>query len=231
MGSAIPKALLIVSLLAATSIVALAAQTPSEPPRDREAARAGNDQAPAREAVRARREAARESGRRRGPRLASDDLQQAVALVVMMHPDLKESMQKHLEENPQRLHQMIEQRFPRVVGLLAIREREPQLFAMRVRELQINARIEQLMNRYRQASGQDQARARPAMREQLMPLLQERFELREHMREQRIAALERYMQRLREQAREEQQQREALLDQEFEQLLAPPETAADTREP
>lgn len=160
-----------------------------------------------------------QQGERPDPR---DRIDRAVSVLKDIHPELAERLNHALEHRPRRARGLLGRRMPMLLRLAELRERDPEMYGLRVRDLQLAREALRLMVRHRalDAAPRDAGpAASEALRAELRGVLAERFEVRTRIRERELERLERRLEALEAELAERSASREMLIDQRLETML------------
>lgn len=198
----------------------------------------GRDQAPDRPAARGKRS----PGGKRGPgarrhddhdepafaradrptdELGPDERQAAMEFLREHNPEMAQRLTRAMRENPEEaeraLGRILPRLMPRVRELRELRERDPELFEFRIREMADGRDVMAATRRVGEArrSGEGEEEAIAHLREALAGQFEHRLEMKRH----EIATLERRMGELREQLERQQDEREQWIQNELRQRL------------
>lgn len=152
--------------------------------------------------------------------LSPDELEQAIAVIRQIRPDLAQRLEQMQQEDPESVQAAIKREFPRLRHFLELQRVDPELFELRVQDVKLAYRSHQLATDLRAA--QDQAQADPqqaqSLRQQLETAVREHFEIRQRIREHELTRLERQIELLRAQLQARSQTRDELIAQRIGEL-------------
>jgi len=155
-------------------------------------------------------EAGADGGDRRTP-----EARRAAAREVLreIHPRLADRLAHARQRSPERAERLWNRLGERLAHLAEVRESDPELYRLRVRDHRANLQTLRLARALRHASRTDQTETAQRMTEALRKHLQSHFEIRQEIREHELARLEQRLQRMRGELRERRANKENLIDQ------------------
>ena len=151
--------------------------------------------------------------------LSPDDLDEAIALLERIKPELAERLAAAREENPRRVAHVIGKRFPRLRFLLHLKDRDPQMYELRVEDLRLTYESRHLAEEYQRLLREDEDNAAEDVRDELMELIESHFDVRQAIRERELARLEQRIEDLREQIEARADDRDELIEQRAAKLV------------
>ncbi len=209
--------LLILMLGLSVAIGSAQAQGPKDrpaPPRPQAAAQA-SEKADAEDEHEAREPKPDERAR-----LSPEEAAEALALISRLKPELGDELRELQEKDPQRFHAELHNRFPRYRWLLRLKRYDPEMFELRIQDIEHYRRSRELAEQVRDARKEGKADAEQAARKKLDEVVAEHFAVRQQIREAELARLERRLEELREQLAERSENREQFLADHAESLIA-----------
>lgn len=151
----------------------------------------------------------------------------AMEILEEIDPDAAQRVRFMAERNPHMVMEMLRRRFPRLEPILALREQNPDLFHLRMRDYKLNTRSFLLAREIRDAEGSmGDPEKLTDLEDQLRASVEEHFEVRQKIREFELASMEDEIERLTQEVtrlREEIEQRsvdpQGLIEQRIDTLL------------
>ena len=166
----------------------------------------------------------------RGPRHGGADmkptaeqLQQHLDVLEQINPDLAQRVREHLERNPQRVRMLMQEQWPRLRRLVELKQRDPEMFELVVRDQRLERRTHELAEQYRQARDEGRQEEAEQLQQQLEDSLREHFDVRQTMRERELARLEQRLEEMRQRIQQRREARDELIEQRLEYLTREPE--------
>lgn len=160
------------------------------------------------------------SARHGGPpehrgRLTDEQAEAALEVLGELYPDTGERMWRNWEENPNEVRRMLERRFPRVRYLVALRERNPEMYELRISDLQLTRQTQQLGKELRHARKQEDPDddAIEELEDELEEAVEEHFEVRQELREMELEALHDRIEQMEDQLKDRSRDRRELIEQ------------------
>ena len=159
--------------------------------------------------------------------LTEDQVEEAIALMIELDPSIAPRIEQLRAERPELLRRAVSRRFPRLGYMLKLKEKRPELYALRVRDIQ----LENLSH--------EQARVLAALpaddpgvgaaRATLRATLEDHFVVRQDVRRGELAALRDKIAEMETKLVDDAARREALVQQRLDQLEADPPPPAGKR--
>lgn len=145
---------------------------------------------------------------------AEPEARRAAAREVLreIHPRLAERLARARQRSPERAERMWGRLGERLTHLAALRESDPQLYRLRVRDQRANLRTMRFMRALRQARENNRTEAVERLTPMLRKHLQSHFDTRQRIREYELARLERRIERMRDELRKRRSRKDALID-------------------
>lgn len=156
--------------------------------------------------------------------LSPEAIDHAIEIIKLMHPDMHERLDHAQQHNPVRLKQMIQRR-PIVQHLVELRRIDPEMFELRIREIQLKHITEQLAEQYRHKAKQGQEQEAQDLQNQLKEMVAEHFEVRQELRAQKVHRIERELAQLGGEIQQRSQKRNELIQKRVDKLVG------ETQEP
>ncbi|MEQ9455184.1 MAG: hypothetical protein RLN76_11425 [Phycisphaeraceae bacterium] len=133
----------------------------------------------------------------RDPEQVREDAEAALEIMREMEPEIAARLERMIEQNPERMLMMLNDRFPRLRAMLDLRKLNPEMFDLRIRDFRYTAQSRKLAWKIRQLERED---AQPLEIEQaeadLRDLVIDHFEVRQQIREKELEQLEAELERL-----------------------------------
>jgi len=152
-------------------------------------------------------------------RLSDQEAEQALRVIGRLKPELGEELTRLREDEPRRFARELEGRFPRVRWLLRLKRFDPEMFELRMRDMELYRSSRDLAERVRAAREAGRSEAEAAAREKLDDVVARHFEVRQQIREAELARLERRLAELREQIADRARNRQRLIAEHTESLI------------
>ncbi|WP_428388330.1 hypothetical protein [Mucisphaera sp.] len=158
---------------------------------------------------------------------ARENLDAAIDMVREIDPELVPRLELFAERDPMRAMRLMSERFPRLRPMLELREQDPEMFSLRIRDHRLNVTTRRIAFRIRQAEQTEQGQdVIDGLEADLRDHVIEHFEVRQLIRERELAALEAEIQRLNEELDalrveidERAQDQTEIIDQRVDELL------------
>jgi len=151
-------------------------------------------------------------------RMSEDEVESALDVVVALYPELADRLNQLKEDDPERLRQTLERRFPRVRFLLVLKQRDPAMYELRLDDIALERQTKALGKKIRQARADDDKDAYKKYREQLEELAAKHFDIRQAIRESEIEMLKGKIEDLEKRLDDRADDRKDLIEQRVEQV-------------
>jgi hypothetical protein len=160
---------------------------------------------------------------RAGPPRAMDDEELAVArqVIAELYPEVGPRLDQLAEEDPGELRRTLQRRFPRVRFLMELRERDPQMYELRLADIRLGRATAALAQQLREARAADDKPRHRALMDELEEQVAEHFDVRQTIRELEIEKLRQRLAELEEQLEERDDERDDLIEQRVGELAGP----------
>ncbi|MEO1237836.1 MAG: hypothetical protein AAFX76_13700, partial [Planctomycetota bacterium] len=126
---------------------------------------------------------------RRGRALTDEQVDAALEIVGRLYPELSERLETLREEDPRKLRQTLQRRFPRVRFLVNLQDRDPAMFELRISDLTLERQTRELAERLRAARDGDDRDAVRTLRDEIEAKVAEHFDVRQSIRQREIELL------------------------------------------
>jgi hypothetical protein len=150
--------------------------------------RMGAESRPGRERL---RDAMREGG---GPPmmrvLTEEQIDEAISILNDVNPQRARELEKIRKENPERAAEIIRENMLPILELGILKRRAPEIYKYRVEDYKLNRQTEDIAREYRAAVEKKDDAAAKAKHQELIAKLNEQFAVRQKMREEQVARLE-----------------------------------------
>jgi len=151
--------------------------------------------------------------------LSEEEAEQALQIITRLKPELGEELARLREDDPRRFARELEGRFPRFRWLLRLNRFDPEMFELRMRDIELYRRSRELAEQVRDARRAGRSEAEAAAREQLDGVVAEHFDVRQQIREAELARLERRLAALRDQLADRTENRRHIIAEHTESLI------------
>lgn len=154
--------------------------------------------------------------------LPPDQVESALAIIAEIMPGNATRLENLRKSDPKQFQQLLRRLFNQRIGaMVRLKEQDPDYFAYDFAERKLEAQAYILSRRIKQAPPQEVS----PLHDQLRKMLHDLFDARLHTREFELTRLETQLQNLRAQLEQQRQQKQALIDKRYDELLArTPET-------
>lgn len=152
-----------------------------------------------------------------GP-MSDEDVSSALEVVNELYPDLSERMLALQKEDPEKLRSTLEKRFPRVRFMVMLKGKDPEMYGLRVADIQLNREIDRLEQRLKQARDEDDRKAYKDFRKELEDVLAKHFDVRQDIRQREVAYLKDRVEKLEEELDQRDDDRKDLIEQRLKEL-------------
>lgn len=155
----------------------------------------------------------------RNRNLSDEDIDRVLELLAQLDADSADRMKTLRESDPERFQAVLRQSAPRVLGLLELDKRNPELAKLKIAELIIEARVIRLAGQYREARGSALAAPAAQLEDSLRSLVREQLDLSIRAKAQYILMLDEHVATLRERLRNEATNRDQAVERRMQRLI------------
>ena len=159
---------------------------------------------------------------RRGGRpdtITEDEARQAFPIIELLQPDLAAELRELGERDPRRLRETMQRRFPGVRYLINLKERDPETYRLRIRDLQLNRETRDVARAIQAAGAADREDEADDLTETLEERVTEHFDVRQALRERELDVLRERIERMQEQLEDRADERDDLIEERVEELV------------
>lgn len=163
--------------------------------------------------------------RRGGARrtLTESDVKDVILVANDVAPEWGASLQARLEENPDSLRESIGQNGRRLLGLAMLRERNPTLYAVKVKGLRCSRSLQAATDAYHDAVRDGRTEDAGVLKEEVRDLVAQSLDLELQARAMELAALDKALKDLKSALQLEIRTQEERLQERLDEVLALPE--------
>lgn len=162
--------------------------------------------------------------KRGGPRPLTDaELDQAMDVMRQVDPEAASRLEPLLVERREEVAAELQHKFPRMGWFLRLKERDPEMYQLRVDDLRLSREQWVLGKQLREAKAAEEKHEPTkgdidAIDEKLEQVLAAHFDVRQKIRERELAGLEAQIERLREELEKRADERDELIEKRKEEL-------------
>lgn len=155
----------------------------------------------------------------RGKPMDAEQAREALEVLRRIDPEKAQRLEQAIEENPERVGEVLQENFPMLGRFMAMRRYDPQGFDLRVKDLALSRKSHDAADRMREAlQAKDDAVAALELA-QLQALVAEHFDVRQELREYELMKLKQRIEELGEQLKQRTADRESLIDERVHELI------------
>ncbi|QNN22886.1 hypothetical protein HED60_11610 [Planctomycetales bacterium ZRK34] len=149
--------------------------------------------------------------------IPADQVDTALQIIAEIMPGTANRLEKLRENDPKQFHQLLRRVFNQRIGaMVRLKQQDPELFEYDFAERKLESQAYILSRRIKQTDAPDV----DPLNDQLRKMLYELFDARLRTREFELTRLEIRLQSLRGQLEQQRQQKQALIDKRYDELLA-----------
>lgn len=142
-------------------------------------------------------------GRRRSGRdLSQEDLDQVIVILEKIKPEAADQVRTIREKKGEQAGRVVAREFPRVMMFLEMRKRNPDMFDLRLEDMELNRQSRRLAEAFRDARETGELDQAAALKRKLVANVKQHFLIREQIRERELASLEQRIESLRDELAE-----------------------------
>ena len=208
--------LMLVVLLSLGGLVSATPTTSDDDAKPAEAATDGGDSADQADAEEEAPLAEPGSEDRRRWRMDDQEIAAARQIVARLYPDLSERLEQLFEDDPDEARRTLERRFRSVRFLVHLQKHDPEMFELRMRDVILDRRAQELAAKAAEADQPDQ---QGLLRQRLHEALATHFDVRQKIRQREIDWLHRKVESLEDEIADEADRREALIEERVAELM------------
>lgn len=143
----------------------------------------------------------------------------AIEVLDQVRPETAKWARDMAKEHPDEIGRELARRFPRIAMFLEMRERHPEMFELRLEDMRLNRESAELAETFKRARNQNDTENARQIKADLVVVVTEHFEIRQHIRELELAALERRIERLRDELAEREKMSQRIIDSRLRELI------------
>ena len=148
-----------------------------------------------------------------------DEARQAFPIIELLQPDLADELRELGERDPRHLREVIQRRFPGVRYLIDLKERDPEMYRLRIRDIQLNRETRDLARAVQAAQAADREDEADDLIETLEERVTEHFDVRQALRERELDVLRERIERMQEELEDRADERDDLIEERVEGLV------------
>jgi hypothetical protein len=174
-----------------------------------------------------KRDPEHKEGERRGDRgghedkpLSPEHLAEAMDVLRRVDPEKAAQVQARLEQDPDGVSRELRKQFPRIERFLGLKKWDPGMFDLRVEDLRLHHRSNQVAKALQEARDRDDHAAERAHADELERVVTEHFDVRQRIREREIEHLEKRIAQLREQLEQRDDEKSELIERRTQELAS-----------
>lgn len=152
-----------------------------------------------------------------GP-MSDEDVSSALEVVHELYPDLSERMLALQQEDPEKLRSTLEKRFPRVRFMVMLKNKDPEMYELRVSDIQLSRATDRLKERIKLAREEDDRKGYKDFRKELEEVLTQHFDVRQSIRQREVAYLKERVEKLEEDLDQRDDDRKDLIEKQLNEL-------------
>jgi hypothetical protein len=149
-------------------------------------------------------------------RMSEEERTELRAFVAEEYPEMYDRILEAEERNPERAHLHIARILPDMLEMKALRDRDPELFAIHRGEQRAEFELRRLARRYRFAASDEQ---RAALAKRIRPLVEKQFDARQRRMREEIERLEERIDKVRKRIARYDENREAQIEEMYQRIL------------
>jgi Spy/CpxP family protein refolding chaperone len=149
-----------------------------------------------------------------GYNLTDEQIEQILEVVEDYRPEMAEQISEMRERDPQRAEQLLRRAMMFVRPMVQMKQVDPEGYELHLRDAKLDRESRELARRVRAADG----READDLRAQLREVVAQHFDVRQRIRERKLAALEKQIDELRTQIETRAESRDQLVDQRYGEL-------------
>jgi hypothetical protein len=130
-------------------------------------------------------------------------------------PDEYKKLMELREKNSREFGEHLRERIKEMMELRRVKDKDPEMYAIRKKEHELNRKVKQLAGEIRRTSGPE----REKKIAELKGALEESFGMRTMMRQREIGHMEKELEKMKQQAQKRQQNKDIIIDQRLKELI------------
>ncbi|MEE9405518.1 MAG: hypothetical protein V3V20_11545 [Algisphaera sp.] len=164
------------------------------------------------------------------PALTPQQIEQATALMEELNPEMAQRLAALRDGQPEKAREIMSQRFPRLRHMLTLKEKDPAMYDLRIRDIHLAQQTAKLARDLANPAEDQTPDMLSESQAALRAALSEHFEVRQMVRRAQMEHLRQRLVEMEAKLNTDAGQRDALIAQRYEQLLAspPPHRGMDT---
>jgi hypothetical protein len=151
----------------------------------------------------------------------AQQVRDALKVLRQIDPEKADQLEKHIDQNPERVGQALHESFPHLGRFLAMRRYDPQGFDLRIKDLALSRQSQHSARRFHEAQRLGDDAMAGAEQEALQGIVADHFDVRQEIKEYELIRLEGKIQELRDQLQQRVNNRDELIEERLEELVGP----------
>lgn len=153
----------------------------------------------------------------RAPELTDQRIEQMMTVINEHAPEYAAQLESLRERDPEAFRKLLRKLAPRFEAARQFHERDPEGFALHMRYKRLSAEIGRTVHRYRKTSDDSE---KTELRDRLRELVDQRFALQIEQARREVVRIEQRLDTLRTEIAQREQNREQLVDEQLDKVLA-----------
>jgi len=149
-----------------------------------------------------------------GANLTDEQIEQVLEVLEDYRPEMAEQIREMRERDPQRAEQLLRRALMFVRPMVQMQQTDPEGYELHLRDAKLDRESQEIARRLRAADGREADK----LHGQLRDVLAAHFDVRQQIRERKLAELERQIEQLRTQIETRAESRDRLVEQRYSEL-------------
>jgi len=152
--------------------------------------------------------------------MTAEQIDELLDVLAEVNPEVAQRIEQHRADQPDSVMQMLRPHAPGLQRLVYLKRNEPEHYALRVEDIQLERHCDELAGELRNAEAADDAETAGQLRTELAAAVARHFDVRQQLRERHLQRLEQRIEELRQQIEQRRAARDELIQQRIDELVS-----------
>ncbi len=157
---------------------------------------------------------------------SSEQIDERIAIVRQVYPELADQLEKTKESNPKRVIRKLHEHWPMLQRLMHLKKNDSQGFKLHVQDIRLAFECNKLNGQMRAAVAEQDTDKSGVLRQRLRGIVAEHFDVRQKMKEHELAKLEKRIDKLRTQLKNRVEKKDEIIQERLDEFTRKPSRSA-----